>query len=133
MLGRALARRCLRCGTGRVFVSFFTLADHCPRCDLPIEREEGYWVGALIINLAAAIGAYAVFLLGGIALFWPEPPWTVLLVGGVSVMALLPVVGYPWSKMLWWWLDVSFVHPPGPDWTRWEDDVRAPHSQRLPY
>lgn len=129
-LGRALTRRCLRCGASGIFSGYFKLGDHCPRCGLPIEREDGYWVGALIVNIAVAMGAYAVFLVGGLVLFWPEPPYTVLLVGGIAIMALLPVVVYPFSKMLWWWLDTTFIHSPGPDWSQWEDDVRPPQGTR---
>jgi uncharacterized protein (DUF983 family) len=125
-LVRALTRRCLRCGAPGIFAGYFALRDHCPRCGLPIEREDGYWVGALIVNIAVAMGVYIVFLVGGLVLFWPDPPYTALLVGGIAIMALLPVVVYPWSKTLWWWLDTTFVHSPGPDWSRWKDDARPP-------
>ena len=128
-LGRALTRRCLRCGRRGIFTGYFALADDCPNCGLPIEREDGYWVGALIVNIAVAMGAYAVFLVGGLVLFWPEPPYTVLLFGGMAIMALLPIVVYPWSKTLWWWFDTALLHPPGPDWSAWEEEVRSERAR----
>ena len=131
-LVRALTRRCLRCGSSGIFTGYFALADTCPRCGLLIEREEGYWVGALIINIAVAMAAYGVFLIGGLVLFWPDPPYPVLLFGGMALMALLPVVVYPWSKTLWWWLDTAFIHPPGDDWASWEDDVRGGEQRHDP-
>jgi uncharacterized protein (DUF983 family) len=127
---RALGRRCLRCGARGIFTGYFALGETCPRCDLPIEREDGYWVGALIVNIAVAMGAYAVFLVGGLVLFWPDPPYPVLLVGGMAIMGLLPVLAYPWSKTAWWSLDTAFIHPPGEDWSSWEEDVRAERMRR---
>ncbi len=124
-----MRKRCLRCGASGIFTGYFDLADHCPKCDLPIEREDGYWVGALTVNIGVAIIVYGIFLIGGLVLFWPDPPYTVLLIGGISIMALLPILMYPWSKTLWWWLDVTFVHPPGENWEDWEHAARAPHSR----
>ena len=59
MLARGAARRCARCGSGGLFRRWFTMAERCPRCDLQFEREEGYWTGAMMINLAVT---EAVFL-----------------------------------------------------------------------
>ena len=87
-------------------------------------------MGALVVNIAAAIAAYGVWLVGGLVVFWPDPPYPVLLVGGVALMALVPVAGYPWSKMLWWWLDTALLHPPGPDWQDWTDEVRREQDLR---
>ena len=100
MLGRAVRRR-------------------CPQCNFSFEREEGYWVGALIANIAAAEGLFAVLLVIGIAATYPDTPWTALTVAGAFVMVTLPIVFYPLSKMLWLWLDLAFIHPVD------ADDLRA--------
>lgn len=110
MLGRALRRRCPRCGSGGVFKGWFDLIDHCPRCGHRFEREQGYWVGAMIINTALAIaGLMGVFLLG-LALTWPDVPWEALTIGTAVVAALIPLVAYPYSKTLWVTYDLK-VHP----------------------
>ena len=107
---RTLARRCPRCGERRIFDGWFTLKDRCPTCALSFEREEGYWVGALIVNLAGAMAVWLVFFLGGMLITWPDVPWLPLTLGGMAVMAVFPVLFYPYSKTLWFWFDITFIH-----------------------
>jgi uncharacterized protein (DUF983 family) len=109
MLGRALLRRCPRCGAP-AFDSYFTLREDCANCGLHYEREEGYWVGALIINTAITFGTFLLLFIGGIALTWPDVPWTVLGVVTITAMALVPLLFYPLSKTLWTALELSW-HP----------------------
>ncbi|MGH8873511.1 MAG: DUF983 domain-containing protein [Acidimicrobiia bacterium] len=109
MLGRALRRRCPRCG-GKAFSSYFRLREHCERCGMRFEREEGYWVGALVINTAVVFGSFLILFVGGIALTWPDVPWGALAAVTTGAMAILPVVFYPFSKTLWMALELSW-HP----------------------
>jgi uncharacterized protein (DUF983 family) len=119
MLTRAIRRRCPLCGFKPVFDGWFALKPRCPQCNFSYEREEGYWVGALIANIAVAEGLFAMLLVGGIALTYPDTPWTTLMIAGAIVMVALPILFYPLSKMLWLWLDLSFIHPID------ADDLRA--------
>jgi hypothetical protein len=50
LLARGLKRRCPMCGRGRAFEGFYRMRDRCPQCGYAFEREEGYWVGAVIMN-----------------------------------------------------------------------------------
>jgi uncharacterized protein (DUF983 family) len=109
MIGRALRRRCPRCG-GKAFTSYLTLHEHCPECGLRFEREEGYWVGALVINTAVVFGSFLVLFVGGMLIFWPDVPWGALAVVTLGSMALLPILFYPLSKTLWMALELSW-HP----------------------
>jgi uncharacterized protein (DUF983 family) len=110
MIGRALSRRCPRCGSGDVFSGWFDLVGNCPSCGLHFEREQGYWVGAMIINTAVAIvGLFGVFLLG-LLLTWPDVPWEAMTIGTAVVAGLIPLVAYPYSKTLWLAYDLR-VHP----------------------
>lgn len=111
MLGRALARRCLLCGQPGIFGSWLRLRERCPGCGYSFEREEGYWVGAMIMNTGAAQVLFFAVFIGGMILLWPDPPWAGLLVAGVAVMATFPVIFYPYSKTLWLWVDFQ-LHPP---------------------
>jgi uncharacterized protein (DUF983 family) len=105
-LWRGARRRCPRCGHGDLFLGFFALAPRCPGCGLRFEREEGYWVGAMIVSIAVTELVFGVVLVGGILLWWPDVPWGPLTVAGVAVNAVIPVVFYPWSKTIWMALDV---------------------------
>lgn len=113
MLGRALLRRCPVCGANGVFRSWLVLREACPRCAMPFTREEGYWLGAVIVNILAAQAVLFAFVMGGVALALPdEPPWAVLLVGGLALMIVVPTLGYPLTKQLWLWIDLV-VNPRG--------------------
>ncbi|MPZ86465.1 MAG: hypothetical protein GEU81_00055 [Nitriliruptorales bacterium] len=73
---RALRRRCPRCGSRDIWLRWGQLRTRCLGCGYPFEHEEGYWVGAMIVNLGMAEGLFAMVLLGGIALTWPRVAWT---------------------------------------------------------
>ena len=105
-LGRGLLKRCARCGHGRLFRRYFGLVPRCPGCGLRFEREEGYWVGAMIVNIAVTELTFGIVLVAGILLWWPDVPWAVLTVAAEAVNAIVPVVFYPWSKTIWMALDV---------------------------
>jgi uncharacterized protein (DUF983 family) len=109
MLGRALRRRCPRCGSP-AFESFFTLRVHCDSCGLRFEREQGYWVGALIINTAVTFATFLVLFVGGMALTWPDVPWGVIAAVTLVSMILVPLLFYPLSKTIWMALELSW-HP----------------------
>lgn len=53
MFGRALRRRCPRCGGRGIFRPYFNMKEHCPTCGLALDRgeSEDYWLGAYAINL----------------------------------------------------------------------------------
>jgi uncharacterized protein (DUF983 family) len=109
-LSHALRGHCPRCGERRIFARWGELVEHCPRCGYGFEREEGYWVGALIVNIAAAQLLAMAVLLGGLALFWPDVPWAGLLAVGIPAIAIVPVWLYPRTKTIWVWLD-NRIHP----------------------
>ena len=58
MLWWGFTKRCPRCGSGHLFRRWFTIVERCPRCGLRFEREEGYWAGALAINIGIAAAVF---------------------------------------------------------------------------
>lgn len=118
-LVRALRRRCPHCGANGIFRSWGTLTSQCPGCGYTFEREEGYWVGAMIVNLGAAQLLFAVILLGSMMLTWPDVPWVTVVVLSAAAMVAFPVWFYPRSKTIWVWLDAT-VHPYTPEERDWE-------------
>jgi uncharacterized protein (DUF983 family) len=113
LLARGLLRRCPNCGNRDVFTGFFVMRDRCPTCGHRYDREEGYWLGAMAINIAVTEALFGAFFVGGMLLTWPDVPWTALLIGGLVLNATFPVLFYPVSKTLWVGLDLAF-HPPEP-------------------
>jgi uncharacterized protein (DUF983 family) len=107
--GRGVLRRCPRCGHGDLFTSFFRLRPSCPGCGFGFEREEGYWLGAMIVIMALTEFLFGVWFVGGMLVTWPDVPWTLLLVGGVVLNLVVPIAGYPWSKTTWMGLHLTFV------------------------
>ena len=108
--GRALRLRCPRCGSRRIFRTWFRLASECPTCGLALERgeSEDHWFGAVAVNLVAAellgIGVIVVWIVAS----WPDVPWTAVQYAGPLIMIALPILFYPFSRALWLAWDVYF-------------------------
>lgn len=116
----ALLARCPVCGNRRIWVSFGETVAACSRCGYRYAREEGYWVGGLIVAIGIAMTLFFGITVGGILLTWPQVPWTGLLVATVAAMAIAPIALYRQSKTVWVWLDLK-VHPYQGTERDWED------------
>jgi uncharacterized protein (DUF983 family) len=115
----ALLARCPVCGSKGIWVDFGQTVDRCPRCAYAFSREEGYWVGALIVAMAFVLILFFAVFVGGMALFWPDVPWNGLLVASLVVVGGAPFALYRQSKTLWVWLDQR-IHPYAGDERDWE-------------
>jgi uncharacterized protein (DUF983 family) len=61
---RAAQWRCPNCGRGGLFRGVFRMLSRCPECGLSYFPEQGYYIGAMIINYAATTAVVVtVFLL----------------------------------------------------------------------
>ena len=95
-LARGARLRCPACGRRSVFQSPFRVRPECPACGTVFQREEGFFVGAIMLNVVtteAAVMAAAglcLLLLPG-ALLWPV----------FAVALLFPVAFYHHSWGLW--------------------------------
>ncbi len=108
MLGRGALRRCARCGGRGLFRRWFTMAERCPTCDLRFEREEGYWTGAMMINLAVTEVVFLATFVALTAATWPDVNWGLVLAVVVAANVVVPIVFYPVSKTLWVAGDLAF-------------------------
>ncbi len=111
MLVRGLLRRCPRCGAGHLFRHWLHLVPDCPRCGLHFEREEGYWAGALAINIAIAGAVFVLVFIPWAALTVPDIPVVPILAVAIPLMIVVPIVAYPWSKTVWMAIDRAFLEP----------------------
>ena len=106
---RGATLRCPRCGSGHLFRRYFAIVADCPRCGLHFEREEGYWVGALAINIGLVFAIFTVAFVAILAFTVPEVPVGATLAVLVPVMVISPVLFYPLSKTLWMAVDYGFL------------------------
>ncbi|MEZ4456032.1 MAG: DUF983 domain-containing protein [Gemmatimonadales bacterium] len=109
LVTRALRLRCPNCGGGPLFSRWFRMRERCPRCDIHLERNEsGYVVGAYMFNIAVGELFGVAVLLGIAVATWPNPPWDVLLYGGMALMVATPILFYPFAKTLFLAFDLAF-------------------------
>jgi uncharacterized protein (DUF983 family) len=101
LLLRGLTGRCPACGGRKLFPSLLRIANACPTCGYNFERESGWWLGAMTMNIGAAMVVFMVFLVGGLWITWPDVPWTLLTVAGIALMCVFPIVFLPISRTLW--------------------------------
>src|SRR5919199_5882023 len=64
LLWRGLTKRCAVCGSGGLYDGWFRMKERCPRCGYRFEREEGFFLGAYVVNLAVAEGLMALLCIG---------------------------------------------------------------------
>lgn len=107
-LSRGLRGRCPNCGGRGVFRGIADLEEQCPTCGFSFVREEGYWVGAMVVIFGVIIVLYGTWLLGGLLLTWPDVPWNLLMIGGLIIAGISPLVLYGWSKTVWLGIDMTF-------------------------
>jgi len=118
LLFRGLTRRCPRCGEWRIFRGYFALKESCPRCGLDLVREEGYYVGAMTVNIVVA-EILTVLLIAIVTIWtWPDLPVYELIAAGVGLNILFPIVFYPLTKTLWLAIDLAFFNRIDPDEVR---------------
>ena len=99
ILNRCLRLRCPVCGQSSIVRSAFHIRHHCPSCRALFQREDGFFVGAIAVNVlmteAAILFVYIACLPVINTQF--ETVLTILL-----VMALLfPIANYHHSWSVW--------------------------------
>ena len=112
MLKRGLVRHCPNCGSGGLFDHWFKMAERCPRCGIKFEREEGFFLGAFLINFAIGEGLIAVLLFGYVILLSANAdvsvPW--FIAAGIAMSIVATLFFYPFSKTVWSAIDLA-THP----------------------
>jgi uncharacterized protein (DUF983 family) len=103
VLARALRLHCPRCGRAPLYVRWFRMVERCPVCGFLMEREPGYFVGAIYVNYALTVavalgGVFALDALVGLRLAWQ-------LAIGVALGALVPLVFFRYARSLWLAMD----------------------------
>jgi len=102
---RVLARGALcrypRCGGSRLFEGVFAIRDFCPTCGLPLQREEGGFLGAMTLNYLATGFAFIVLLVVWLVLDLPDVQVAALTIAGVVLVVVVPLLFFRPAKALW--------------------------------
>lgn len=109
VLVRGLTKRCPKCGHREIFRRYFTLLERCPSCGYKFELEEGYWTGAIIMNMASTEALFLALFIGYVIVSAPDVEWVNLLIIGAATNVLFPVLFYPWSKTIWMAFDLVYL------------------------
>ncbi len=117
MLLRGMGRRCPRCGSGGIFANWFRLVERCPSCRLRLERENDFFLGGYVINLAATEILLAIALMAYVVRISAEPGTSLIpvLVVGLVISLVLPVLFFPFSRTIWMAIDLAMRPVPGDD------------------
>ena len=109
MLGRGLLKRCALCGSGKLFTRWFRMKERCPRCGYLFEREEGFFLGAYVINLAITQGLLLVLAIVPLIVLLnsrPDQSLVPIVAGGLAAALAGPLAFYPFSKTIWTAIDL---------------------------
>ena len=108
-IGRALLLRCPRCGGRGILKSWFKLKHECPTCGLVLDRGEAdYWYGGFAVNFVAAELIGVGIIVGYVLWHWPDVPWTRVQWGAPVVIALVPILFFPFARTIWLAADLHF-------------------------
>lgn len=73
---------------------------------MKFEREEGFFLGAFVVNFGAMLISLGLFITVGIAITLPNPPAGKLALAGMGVGAVVPIAFYPTSRTFWSAIDL---------------------------
>ena len=108
-LARALRLRCPGCGGPGVIHGWLKLAPRCPACGLRPDRgEPDHFVGGYLVNLGIAETVAAVLWAALFIWEWPTPNWDLLQWLAAGLMVALPLVIYPYTRLLFLATDMIF-------------------------
>ena len=109
MLGRALLLRCPRCGARHVFDNWFRMVERCPSCRLQFERENDFFLGAYVINLAVTEGLLivALFVYVFVAVSGDGVPVLPVVIVALVFAVAGPLAFFPFSRTLWSAIDLA--------------------------
>jgi uncharacterized protein (DUF983 family) len=99
LLKRGLLLRCPSCGKPTLVRGVLRVHDRCRVCGLPFEHDEGFFLGALVLNYLVTffVGILPVIILtatGRLSILWG-----MVLAGAACIV--LPVLFYWHAKSLW--------------------------------
>jgi uncharacterized protein (DUF983 family) len=103
ILVRGLKLKCPACGEGALYKSVFKMHERCPSCGLVYGREQGYFVGAIYINVMATEALILLVYL--VSIFTASISDSVLFPLLIVMAVALPLIFFRFSRGLWMSID----------------------------
>ena len=98
-----LSNVCPRCHRGRIFTGLYRMNSRCPECDLDLEPESGYYLGAMIFSYT--FGAFSIIPTVVAMVFWAEAPLSgIVLVPTLQLLLMNPFL-FKYSRLTWLYVD----------------------------
>ena len=98
-LRRCLTLRCPACGRSPIVQIPFKIKDHCPSCGAQFKREEGFFVGAILVNVVTTeLMILAIYLIS-LPLINSHDQLVLTILFAVAL--LFPVLFYHHSWSIW--------------------------------
>ncbi len=104
-LWRGATLTCPRCPEP-LFTGLFRMHRECPSCNYLIEREQGYFVGAIYVNYAITIAVCLGGYLLSEALLAPGLATHLVVWGGLAI--LIPLFSFRYARAIWLNADYFF-------------------------
>ncbi len=100
---RSCRLRCPRCGQTRLFRGWFSMWPKCSACELPFDREPGFYLGSIYFNygLTALLVTIAYFAL----YFGVEASQQIVLAALMAFCVLFPLWFFRYARSLWLGMD----------------------------
>jgi uncharacterized protein (DUF983 family) len=93
------SNRCAKCHAGKIFQGFMSMNENCPSCGHHFEREEGFFMGSIILSYFASTLSILPIMLLAIFKYEADLIWS-LVVSSVVALITFPVI-YRYSKIAW--------------------------------
>ena len=111
---RGVTGGCPRCGSHGWFRHWFHRKERCPRCGYKAERQDGYMLGAMTMNVIITFFLLALVIIIGTVVSYPDLNVPVMIIVGLSIAVVWPFVFYPNTYTLWAAVDL-LMHPLEPE------------------
>jgi uncharacterized protein (DUF983 family) len=104
LLARAMRRQCPVCGNGGIYKAWISIEEECPNCGYHFQRESGYFLGALAVNIVASEIIAMIILVA--VLVWTDWNWWQVELLVLPIAFGLPFLLIPYARGLWMALDL---------------------------
>ncbi len=100
-----LRQRCPICHEGKVFASLWRMNERCPHCGVQLEREPGYFLGAMYYSYGMAV--ILLVPLGIVAWVYELSAGWLGFIAVLQTTLLSPLI-FRYSRVLWLHMDQRF-------------------------